>query len=132
LPSWLLGQAALRAQRIGAEQFAAAGAHRSEYAVLSALDEFGPASQIELGRRCGFDRSDVVAIVNELVHNKFVERRTDRSDRRRNVITLTAAGRRQLVKLDSVTDAIQDELLEGLSDRERDQLSRLLGRLVAN
>jgi MarR family transcriptional regulator, lower aerobic nicotinate degradation pathway regulator len=98
--------------------------------VLCALEEFGPASQIELGRRCGFDRSDVVAIVNDLVNSKLVERRTDPSDRRRNVITLTPAGRRRLNKLDAVADAIQDELLAALSERERERLTTLLARIV--
>ena len=126
LPSWLINQSALRAQRLVTERFAAAGASRSEYALLCALDEYGPASQIDLGRRCGFDRSDVAAIVDELATNKLVERRTDQSDRRRNVITLTTAGRRHLKKLDRVADAIQDELLAALSRREREHLTRLL------
>jgi len=130
LASWLLGQAALRAQRLGTDRFAAADAHRSFYAVLCALDEYGPASQIELGRRCGFDRSDVVAIVNDLVAGKLVERRGDPSDRRRNIITLTPAGRRRLHKLDRVADGIQDELLAPLSVRERKQLTSLLTRIV--
>ena len=126
LPSWLINQSALRAQRLATERFAAVGASRSQYSLLSALDEFGPASQIDLGRRCGFDRSDVAAIVDALATNKLVERRTDQSDRRRNVITLTQPGRRYLKKLDRVADAIQDELLAALSGREREQLTRLL------
>ena len=130
LPSWLLGQTSLRAQRIGADRFAAVGSHRSEYAVLCALDEYGPASQIALGRRCGFDRSDMVAIVNDLAEKHLVERRPDAADRRRNVITLTAAGRRHLRKLDAVAEAIQDELLAPLSGRDREQLAKLLRRVL--
>lgn len=126
LPSWLINQSALRAQRLVTERFAAVHASRSQYALLCALDEYGPASQIDLGRRCGLDRSDVAAIVDELATNKLVERRTDQSDRRRNMITFTPAGRRQLKKLDRVADAIQDELLTALSQREREQLTKLL------
>ena len=78
---------------------------------MSALDEFGPASQIELGRRTGFDRSDVAGIVNDLEAKSLVERRVDAGDRRRNVITITPAGRRYLRRLDGVATAIQDEVL---------------------
>lgn len=130
LPSWLLGQTARRAQRIGADRFAAAGASRSAYAVLCALDEYGPASQIDLGRRCGFDRKDMVAIVTDLAEQHFVDRQHDDSDRRRNVITITAVGRRHLRKLDAVADAIQAEVLVPLNEREREQLSRLLRRIL--
>jgi MarR family transcriptional regulator, lower aerobic nicotinate degradation pathway regulator len=130
LPSWLLGQAALQAQRLGTDHFAAAGSSRSHYAVLCALDEYGPASQIDLGRRCGFDRSDMVAIINDLVGQELVARRADTVDRRRNVITITAAGRRYRRKLDTVADAIQDELLAPLSAREREQLARLLRHVL--
>ena len=67
LPSWLLNQAALAANRLVADGLeGAVGAHRSQFAVLSALDEFGPASQADLGRRSGIDRSDMVALVNAL------------------------------------------------------------------
>ena len=130
MPSWLLGQTALQAQRLGTDRFAAAGSTRSHYAVLCALDEYGPASQIDLGRRCGFDRSDMVAIVNDLVAQTFVARQSDPVDRRRNVITITTAGRRHLRKLDTVADAIQDELVAPLSAREREQLTRLLRHVL--
>jgi DNA-binding MarR family transcriptional regulator len=98
--------------------------------VLAALDEYGPASQIDLGRRCGYDRSDMVAILNELAADHFVDRQEDTSDRRRNVVKITTAGRRRLRRLDSVADAIQDELLAPLAPRERKQLADLLRRVI--
>jgi MarR family transcriptional regulator, lower aerobic nicotinate degradation pathway regulator len=59
-----------------------------------------------------------------------VERTSDPTDRRRNVVTLTSAGRRQLRKLDRVVARIQDQLLAPLSVREREQLVLLLGKVV--
>jgi DNA-binding MarR family transcriptional regulator len=58
-----------------------------------ALDELGPASQAEFSRRTAIDRSDMVAIINELTEQGYVERSADSSDGRRNVITITPAGR---------------------------------------
>jgi DNA-binding MarR family transcriptional regulator len=130
LPSWLLNQAALRAQRLVADGLGAVGAHRSHYAVLTALAEFGPDSQAALGRRCGIDRSDMVALVNDLAGDRLVDRQPDADDRRRNVITITPAGRRHLRMLDSVVARVQDALLEPLSAGERDQLVALLRRVV--
>jgi MarR family transcriptional regulator, lower aerobic nicotinate degradation pathway regulator len=132
LPSWLLNQAALKGQRIGAETLAAVGAHRTHYAVLAALDEFGPASQAALGRRCGIDPSDMVALMALLTGDELVQRRPDPEDRRRNVVSITRAGRRRLDTLADAVAAAQDALLEPLSARERTQLTALLTQVVAH
>jgi DNA-binding MarR family transcriptional regulator len=134
LPSWLINQTAVPAHRLVAEGLAAeptlAWATRYHYSLLAALEEFGPASQAALGRRCGIDRSDVVAVINELVDRKLVERASDPDDRRRNIITITPAGIQQLRRLDALLTQIQDELLAPLSTDERDQLARLLTRVL--
>src|SRR3954470_16913777 len=99
MPSWLLNQAALPTQRIVTDALGTVGARRPHYSVLAALAEFGPASQAALGRKCGIDRSDVVALVNELSGAGRLERTPDPDDRRRNVIAITAAGRDFLAEL---------------------------------
>jgi MarR family transcriptional regulator, lower aerobic nicotinate degradation pathway regulator len=132
MPSWLLNQVALPAQRIIAEALASVGARRQHYSVLSALDEFGPASQAALGRRCGIDRSDMVALVNELAAAGRLERTPDAEDRRRNVIAITDAGRKFLSELDRLLQDAQDDLLAPLSSPERAELVRLLGAVLAH
>jgi DNA-binding MarR family transcriptional regulator len=132
MPSWLLNQVALPAQRIIAEALASVGARRQHYSVLSALEEFGPASQAALGRRCGIDRSDMVALVNELAAAGRLERTPDAEDRRRNVIAITDAGRKFLSQLDRLLQDAQDDLLAPLSSQERAELVRLLGAVLAH
>ncbi|UED85347.1 MarR family winged helix-turn-helix transcriptional regulator [Streptomyces profundus] len=129
MPSWLLTHTATQASRLVAESFAAIGARRYHYALLAALDEFGPLSQAALGRHCGIDRSDVVAAVNELAADGLVVRRQDPTDRRRNVITLTSDGRAQLGRGDEALAETQEQLMAPLSPAERAELVRLLGRL---
>src|SRR5262245_10824193 len=131
MPSWLLNQAALPAQRIVAEALGGVSARRPHYSVLSALEEFGPASPAALGRRCGIDRSDMVALVNELASAGRLERTPDPDDRRRNVIAITEAGREFLSELDRLLRDAQDELLAPLSSTERAELARLLGTVLA-
>ena len=108
------------------------GAHRTHYSVLAALDEFGPASQAALGRRCGIDPSDMVALMAVLTDDGLVERAPDPSDRRRNVVSITAGGRRRLGELATAVDGAQDALLEPLTASERADLVTLLTRLVAH
>jgi DNA-binding MarR family transcriptional regulator len=97
---------------------------------LATLAEFGPLSQAELGRRCGIDRSDMVALVNELSAQGRIMRAPDAVDRRRNVITITAAGLQYLVELRGLVDGAQQDLLAGLSTPERADLVELLSRVV--
>ena len=131
-PSWLLGQVAVHAHRLASEGFGELGARGYHYRILAALDEFGVASQAELGRRCSMDRSDVVAAINELAERGFVERTPDPDDRRRNLVSLTAAGDRQLRDLDRALDKVQDDLLGPLSATDRQALTSLLTRLLGH
>ncbi len=129
-PSWLLTQLAVHAHRLAAEGFGELGARGYHYRILAALDEFGVASQAELGRRCAMDRSDVVAAINELAAPGFVERAPDPQDRRRNMVSLTEAGERQLRRLDAALDRAQDDLLAPLGAADRQTLTRLLAELL--
>jgi DNA-binding MarR family transcriptional regulator len=98
--------------------------------MLAALEDLGPASQATVGRRAEMDRSDVVAALNELEADGLVERAPDPEDGRRKIVTITAAGRRRLKKLDEVVGSVQEQLLEPLSAAERAQLTSLLGRIA--
>lgn len=130
LPSWLLNQAALPAQRLVADALRSVDAQRTHVSVLAALDEFGPASQADLGRRCAIDRSDMVALINDLSRRGLVRREPDPTDRRRNVITITGEGRDRLGALEAALADVQAELLAPLSADERRQLVRLLTQIV--
>ncbi|MFG1708085.1 MarR family winged helix-turn-helix transcriptional regulator [Nonomuraea sp. M3C6] len=130
LPSRLTNHAALIANRLVDQAFAQAGVRRYHYALLAALEEFGPASQAALGRRIGIDRSDMVATVNDLAERQLLKRAPDPEDRRRNIITITAAGRSQLTHLDRLVAAAQDEFLAPLPAADRRNLIDLLTRLV--
>ncbi|WP_326554887.1 MarR family winged helix-turn-helix transcriptional regulator [Micromonospora sp. NBC_01813] len=128
--SWLITQTAVHSRRLVAEGFTAAGARGYHYRVLAALHEFGPASQADLGRRCQMDRSDVVAAVTELERAGFVARGTDPADRRRNTVTISDTGERQLHQLDDALDQVQDDLLAPLTPAERQTLITLLGKVL--
>jgi DNA-binding MarR family transcriptional regulator len=130
MPSWLINQTSVRATRLVSEKLRTVDAHRYHYSALAALDELGAMSQAELGRRCGLDRSDVAAVAAELAERKFIRRVTDADDRRRNIVSISASGRRRLRTLDGLLRDTQKQLLAPLSAAEREQLVRLLLRVV--
>ncbi|WP_218043594.1 MarR family winged helix-turn-helix transcriptional regulator [Paramicrobacterium fandaimingii] len=104
---------------------------RAEFAVLAALEECGPLSQADLGRRLGLDRNNVNDIVGRLHTTSRVIRSIDPADRRRNTVAMTEEGRLYLDELQAVTDQVQAELTEALSNDERAQLRALLEKLLS-
>jgi len=64
--------------------------------VLRVVAESGPTSQARLSSRAGMNRSDVVVAVNDLVARGMIKRKPDPADRRRNIVTITPAGRAHL------------------------------------
>jgi MarR family transcriptional regulator, lower aerobic nicotinate degradation pathway regulator len=129
-PSWLISEVSRLAHPLITARLATAGSRGYHYRLLAALAEFGPASQASLGRRTAMDRSDVAAAVNELAGRGLAGRAPDPADRRRNVISITPAGTAHLRRLEELLAGAQDELLAPLSPAERQQLIRLLDRIL--
>ena len=132
LPSWLASELARRGQALVVEALAQESVRRQHFAVLTSLAEQGAASQADLGRRLWIDRSDLHALLGELEQDGLVARVRDAGDRRRNVVTLTPAGKAALARLDERVDSAQRVLLEPLSAKERRELIRLLKRVVSH
>jgi MarR family transcriptional regulator, lower aerobic nicotinate degradation pathway regulator len=130
LASWQANKVATLGARLTARRMPLGA--RADFAVLAALEEYGPLSQAEIGRRLGLDRNDVNGVVSRLEGNQQVDRKPDAADRRRNVVTLTDLGRRHLDDLQAHADAVQDELLAGLDTAERRQLRSLLDKVLGS
>lgn len=128
--SRLLSHLSTQSDRLMNEGLGQADAHKWHYAVLASLHEHGPGSQATLSRRTGIYRSDMVGVLNELAERDLIERAPDPDDRRRNIITITAQGRRHLHRLDKILDDLHEELLAPLNHTERDQFVQMLTRLL--
>lgn len=128
LASWQTNKVSTLGARLTAQHMPLSA--RADFAVLAALEEYGPLSQAGIGRRLGLDRNDVNGVVNRLEAQAQVERRADPADRRRNLVTLTDGGRAHLAELQRHADAVQDELLAGLDAAERRRLHGLLAKVL--
>ena len=129
LASWQANKVAVLGARMTARHMPLTA--RAEFAVLAALEEYGPLSQADLGRRLGLDRNDVSGLVGRLVSAGQVDRRPDADDRRRNVVTLTDPGRDRLAEIQAGADAAQADLLANLTAAERSTLNALLAKVLA-
>lgn len=132
LPTWLISRTYARSHALLNDGFADSGSglRSYHYRLLAALGESGPTTQANLGRNTSVDRSDVVNVLAELERRGLVQRTVDQTNRRRNIVTITPAGRKQLRTLDNVIDAVQERVLQPLTQTERRQLTRLLRKLT--
>jgi DNA-binding MarR family transcriptional regulator len=69
-------------------------------------------------------------VLGELERLGLIERTVNPGNRRRNIVSITPAGSRQLRALDHVLDEIQERVLAPLSQDERRQLTALLRKLA--
>jgi DNA-binding MarR family transcriptional regulator len=102
------------------------------FAVMAALEEFGPASQSEVSRRVRFDPSDLVGIIDALEEAGWVVRGRDEHDRRRHLLQLTEAGRVALAERFALVAESIDHTLAPLDAQERAQFQSMLLRLLAH
>ncbi|GAA3215724.1 MarR family winged helix-turn-helix transcriptional regulator [Dactylosporangium siamense] len=133
-PTWLVSRLFARSSGLLADGFEAhgGGLRSYHYRLLAALEEWGPASQADLGRATGIDRSDVTAVLSELESRRLVGRSADPGHGRRNIVTITAAGAEQLRELDAVVDGVQERLLSPLTAAQRRQFVALMSKLLAD
>lgn len=130
--TWLVSRAFTRSSGLLSAGFDAhgSGLRGYHYRLLAALEELGTASQAELGRKTGIDRSDVTAALTELESRNLVERSVDPAHKRRNRVTMTAEGAERLLELDRVIDDVQEEFLAPLTAAQRRQFIALISRLA--
>jgi DNA-binding MarR family transcriptional regulator len=129
-PTFLLKRLGHAAKERSMEAYEGAGVHPYHFAILIALDEGSHETQGAIADTLGYDRGQLVGLLDELEQRGLVERRRDPNDRRRQLVQPTAEGKRTLRRLRTLSKEIENEFLEPLSDDERAQLHALLLRLA--
>jgi DNA-binding MarR family transcriptional regulator len=130
LTQWQAGKVATLGARLTSSRMPLGG--RTDFAVLAALQQFGPLSQADIGRSLGLDRNDVNEVVGRLETARHIHRIPDPADRRRKIVTITEPGIRHLDELERIAGEVQDELLFGLDESQREQLRSLLAQVLSS
>jgi MarR family transcriptional regulator, lower aerobic nicotinate degradation pathway regulator len=108
-----------------------AGYSQYHYSVLAFLGAQTRKTQAVIAEALGLDPSQLVGILDALEHRGLIERQRDPQDRRRHLVSLTAKGRTQLVRLRGRIDRLEDELFTPLDAASRKTFHELLLRLTA-
>ena len=102
----------------------------TQFAALAKLEELGPVSQNRLGRETAMDASTIKGVIDRLSARGLVETAPDARDRRRLMVTLSAAGRALFEALAPAALEISAETLAPLSPAERRRFLDLLEKLA--
>jgi DNA-binding MarR family transcriptional regulator len=128
---YLLKHAHLRFELLASARLEPLGIGPREWAALNCLDEQHGLSQREVAELLGIDRTRMVALVDELQANGWVERRPQPDDRRKNVVTLTRTGRDLMQRGGRLIDDCERRFLAALSESDADQLKSALDAVIA-
>jgi DNA-binding MarR family transcriptional regulator len=128
--TFLLKRLGFSAKEQAMKAYEQTGLHPYHHAILIVLSEGSRETQGAIADALGYDRGQLVGLLDELEERRLVERRRDPTDRRRHIVALTSDGKQMLRRLRTFSGEIEDEFLSPLSDKERATLHGLLFRLA--
>jgi DNA-binding MarR family transcriptional regulator len=129
-PGHLIRRAHQRAVAIFMEETAAFDVTPVQFAILNALIDTPGEDQVTLAGRVAFDAATSGSVIGRLESKGWVRREADTQDKRRKLLWVTPDGEQATLKMKRAVSKAQDRIVDGLTAAERDQLVRLLGKLV--
>lgn len=77
------------------------------------------------------DQATLGGVVARLLKKEFLTRTVKETDRRSRLLVITDKGLAELAACEPVVDRVQDKILAGLSEPERELFVQLLSKTVA-
>jgi MarR family transcriptional regulator, lower aerobic nicotinate degradation pathway regulator len=109
-----------------------AGFDAYDYGVLAILSEGVRETQGAIAEALAIDPSRLVAVLDSLEDRRLIERQRDAHDRRRHVVSITASGKRKLVRVREIVRQLEDDFLAPLDGEQRATLHSLLLELASH
>jgi DNA-binding MarR family transcriptional regulator len=104
----------------------------TQWRIMAALGRFAPLTASQVGKRIVMDKVAVSRAVAGLMKRGLIERATDRQDRRRVSLRLSARGRAMHGRIVPIALAYEARLCRALSVDERRNFDGLADRLFAH
>jgi MarR family transcriptional regulator, organic hydroperoxide resistance regulator len=105
------------------------GLHPGQEMVMMYLWELGPQRQIDLIRLMDSDAATMTRTIQRLEHAGFVRRSPCADDKRAYLIEPTAAGRALRPQVEQTWNQLEEIVVRGASERERQTTKRVLESL---
>ena len=130
-PGHLIRRAHQLSVSVFAEKTAAFDITPVQFAMLNALMDEPGEDQTTLAGKVAFDAATSGAVIARLEAKGLLRRDADAKDKRRKLLTATAAGEQMVIAMKAAVANVQLQILKPLSDNESKQLTNLLHKLVA-
>jgi DNA-binding MarR family transcriptional regulator len=129
-PGHLIRRAHQLAVALFMEETAEFGVTPVQFAILNALIEDPGEDQVTLAGKVAFDAATFGSVIGRLEAKGWVRRKPDAVDRRRKLLWVTPEGERAAAAMKRSVAKAQARILSALEPGERDQLVKLLDKLV--
>src|SRR5919201_3048543 len=127
---FLLARLGLAFKGKAIERIEQEGFEGHHYSVLAMLGEGDRETQATIADALDLDPSRLVAVLDSLEKRGLVARQRDPHDRRRHVVSITPAGKRQLQKLRAIVKQLEDDFFGPLAAQDRQAFHELLQELA--
>lgn len=104
----------------------------SEWRAMAVLGNEQPLSAGEIVKRSSIDKVKVSRAIAGLTKAGYLERRVDEEDRRKVALQLTRSGQLVFEDLVQKVRQLEEDLLDGFTDSERDSLRNMMARVRKN
>jgi len=102
-----------------------------QFATMQALKSNPGIDQAQVAAMIAYDRATIGGVIDRLEQKNYVSRVVSRRDRRAREVSLSDEGLEVLNKVYPVVEALQKDILDKLSDAEREQLLALMKKALA-
>jgi DNA-binding MarR family transcriptional regulator len=129
-PGFLIRRAHQISQSVFIEECSGLDITSTQFGVLWILGRAGQLDQIGIARLLGFDRSTTALVVKLLERRGLITRSLDGTDRRRNVLRLTEAGKNLQKRAEPPVNRVRKRLESPFTSEEAKTFSKLLQKFT--
>jgi len=131
-PGFLLSRVGTAVQAGFKDVLGGWGIRPLHFVLLNTLERSPASSQQELCQALRIDSGNIVAMIDQLESLGFARRTRDETDRRRQLVSITATGQDALEKIRAAVEKYDDQFFRPLDDSQRGTLARLLALIYAS
>jgi DNA-binding MarR family transcriptional regulator len=102
-----------------------------QFETLLYIQEAGSPSMRDIAHHLHIAAPSVTALINELVKTRYIERKSDQSDRRHVRVALTTRGQRFLKDVVTRRTRALNTLFKPVTDKDRDEFDRILRTILS-
>ncbi len=103
-----------------------------QYIMLNLINHKNNLTQQDLANHFQKDKSLILRHVDILIKESYVERETDKDDKRKKILILTPRGKEVLERLKEIAKKVSEELLEGVTDNEKNVFQAVIQKIQNN